>query len=382
MTEKASVVGSTKSGSVEINADEKNLYIEGDNSLSTKQVQLLKSPEYKAAYRQWLRVGGDFSRLPLQAAKFLQEAVDQSGGFLVPEEMLNRIVQKQPAPTQFLSKVQQFNTSRDALVIPRVVYDTDNIFSTGIRVTKTGENPASATTSVVVDPLFGSVRIPVQTWMMQLAITSDMIEDSAFPLESWVAGKFGETIELLKESQSLNGTGVGENLGLVTALKRGATGDPTYTANGGTTAISPDKLIALQRSIPPQYANNPGIGWVMEYNNVSAAIAQLKDSQNRYLFSMGGASDGGLQNAGRRIDTLLGDPILYSQFSDAASSNNFPVLYGDFSGYYFLNRVGFSLRVLTEVGATQNQIILLGRVRFGGQPVENWKMKGLKYAAS
>jgi HK97 family phage major capsid protein len=381
----AQVLGVKSAGAADINVSENGIEVEyndNDTSIAAKQSKLVKTVEYRRAFKTWLRSGGNEMRMSLDNMKFLQEGVDQSGGFLVPEDMLNRIVQKKPAPTSFLGKCTMLQTSRDALAIPRVVYNTDDIYTTGIRVTKTGETPASDTTAQVTDPVFGSFRIPVQTWMLSLPITNDMIEDSSFPLEAWVSSKFSETIQLLMENQGLNGSGVGENLGIVTAIARGATGDPAYIANGSTSALSADKLIQVNNSLPPQYDDAPGVCWLMEKTGTKTAVMQLKDAQNRYLFFMGGASDGGLQNGGTRVDTLLGDKLLCAQFMPSLSSGNIPILFGDFSGYYYVNRIGFTLQVLREVGARQNQVILVGRVRFGGQPVENWKMKGLKYSVS
>jgi HK97 family phage major capsid protein len=56
-------------------------------------------------------------------------------------------------------------------------------------------------------------------------------------------------------------------------------------------------------------------------------------------------------------------------------ANNYPIIFGDLRGYYLVNRVGFSVQVLRELYAETNQILLLGRVRFGGGVGEEWRIK-------
>ena len=54
------------------------------------------------------------------------------------------------------------------------------------------------------------------------------------------------------------------------------------------------------------------------------------------------------------------------------------MIYGDLKGYYLVNRIGFSIQALDQTKAKRNQIELVGRVRFGGAPVEHWRLKLLK----
>ena len=212
--------------------------------------------------------------------------------------------------------------------------------------------------------------------MLSLPLTNDLIEDSGFNLEAYVAAKFNETIDLLIENQIVNGSGVGENLGIIPAITRGGTDDPAFVVSGHATTLTPDGLIKLKRAVPPQYASAKNLAFCMEYSGTGGALETMKDGQNRYLFKMGGASDGGLQ--GEAPDVLLGRSIAYSQFMPAIAANAFPVFYGDMTGYYMVKRLGFSIQILREIGAQDNEVIVLGRVRFGGQPVETWKIKGQK----
>lgn len=376
---KATVIGTEYAGDTTIvhnsKGDIDRIYEEGAGFVGDKQRAAISTKSYRDAWYKYIRNRDGLGRTDF---KTLQEGADSQGGFLVPEDYANRIIQRQPTPTQVAGMVTRLQTGRDAITIPRVNYtDTTNsnnsIYTTGIRVTKTGEVPSSATVHRVTDPAFGVTRIPVHTFMLSMPLTNDMIEDSAFPLLNWSSGKFRETVDLLYDNEIINGTGIGGPLGMQTSIGTG-TDNIASIVSGGASTLTADGLIDLNYGVPPQYRSN--MKWLMSYLNTVKAVAKLKDSQNRYLFNMGGASDGGLQGA--RPDALLGAPITYSEFMPSIAANAYPILFGDFSGYYLVERVGFSIQVLDQIYAETNQVVLLGRLRFGGQTAEPWKIKAQK----
>lgn len=348
------------------------VYEEGHLGMDAKQLAAVSSVDYKQAYRKYLRKG--IHGLSSMELKTLQEGIDSSGGYLVPEDILNAIIEKRPTPTRVMGMVQTLSTARDQMVIARVNYTTDDIYTTGIRSTWTGEIPSSSTVHRVTDPAFGQLRIPVHTNMMSLPITNDMIEDSAFPLISWASGKFAETIDLLKDNSILNGTSVGQPAGIL--YSPGGTGQPAVVNSGHASTLLADGLIDLSYSLPEQYDENAR--FLFNKTSTGKAIAKLKDSQNRYLFGMG-YQDSGLVNG--RPTELLGYPYAFSQFMPDVAANAYPIIFGDFRGYILLNRIGFSIQVLDQPYAESNQVVLLGRVRFGGQVAEPWRLKIHKVSA-
>ena len=273
--------------------------------------------------------------------------------------MLNVLIQKRPTPTRVAGMVTRLQTSRDALAMPKVNYAADDIYTTGIRVTKTGEIPASSTVHRVTDPVFGMIRIPVHTFMMSMPLTNDMIEDSAFPIVAWSTGKFSETVDLLYDNEVLTGSGIGGPAGIL--LNPGGTDQPAIVVSGAAGAVTPDGIMDLAYALPEQYDQNAR--FVFNKTSTAKAIAKLKDTANRYLFGYGDM-DNGL--AGSRPKEPIGYPFEYSGFMPDIAANAFPIIFGDFMGYYLVNRIGFSIQVLRELYAETNQIVLLGRLRFGG----------------
>lgn len=366
----ATAHGARKSGEAILDDQGESILVnsEGEPLLDDKTFAAIGAPEYKSAFRRYLRQG--IQGVKADDLKALQEGLDVSGGYLVPPDILNRLIAKDPAPTNVAARVTRLNTSRDAMTIPRVTYTTDDIYTSGMRVTWTGEVPASATTHRVTEPTFGQIRIPVYTAMMSLPLTNDMIEDAAYPVVQWCTGKFEETIELLRDNMIINGTGVGQPSGIL--VNPNATDNPATVVSGATSTLTADGIIDLGFALPEQYDRNGA--FVFNKTNSALAIAKLKDGDGRYLWGSG-LQDSGLAVPAIRQRELLGYPVMLNAFMPNIAASAYPIIFGDLSGYYLINRVAFSIQVLRELYAETNQVLLLGRVRFGGVVVEPWRMK-------
>lgn len=339
---------------------------EGEILMDERKYKAISSPEYGREFRSYLRLGD--TGLKLGAYKVLQEGVDTSGGFTVPEDVLNRLIAKEPAPTNIAGRVTILNTSRDSITIPRVVYTTDNQYTTGMRVTWTGEIPAAATTHRVTEPSFGQVRIPIFTAMMSLPLTIDMVDDSATDIVGWCTSKFQETADLLYDNMIVNGGGATQPDGILINAQFIVNDVHTGSAAALTWAGINDLIYAL----PEQYDRNGVV--LMNKTNCARQLAELQDGNGRPYWTTG-TQDFGL--AGQRVNRpLLGYPVMFNAFMPNVGAGNYPIVFGDLTGYYLVRRIGFSIQVLRELYAETNQILLLGRVRFGGQLVEDWRLRG------
>lgn len=359
----AKVVGTEPAGKTVIeNQTGRVVLDEGAGTVSSKLMETLSSTEYKGAFRTYLRKG--LADMPAAERKTLQEGIDDQGGFLVPLDVLNRIIAREPTPTNIAGRVTTLTTGRDRVAIPKVNYSTDDIYTTGIRVTWTGEVPSSSTVHRVTEPVFGQVAIPINTAMMSMPLTNDLIEDAMFPLQQWVADKFAETVDIFKDDIIINGSGIGRPEGIL--MNPNGTDQPA-TVNIGN-PLTADGLQTLVWTLPPQYDSNGVI--VFNKVNTGMALAKLKDGNNRYLWA--NFDDNVASSPMNR--TFLGYPVLMNALMPNTGANNFPIIFGDLKGYYLVNRVGFSVQVLRELYAETNQILVLGRLRLGGLVAEPWRI--------
>ncbi|MBI3947119.1 MAG: phage major capsid protein [Armatimonadetes bacterium] len=128
----------------------------GEGLMEAKTLQALRQADCNPTFHKYLRL--PFGALTNLEQKTLQEGADTSGGYTVPEEWLARILAKEPTPTRLAGRVTPLTTVRDSLAIPKVNYTTDDLYSSGMRVTWTGEVPSSATAARVTDPVFVQIN--------------------------------------------------------------------------------------------------------------------------------------------------------------------------------------------------------------------------------
>lgn len=97
----------------------------GDDANAQKSWAAIHQTGYKGAFRSYLRNG--WHKMQNTEQKVLQEGIDTLGGYLVPDDFLARIISRRPTPTRLASRATQLTTSRDAIAIPKVIYNTDDL---------------------------------------------------------------------------------------------------------------------------------------------------------------------------------------------------------------------------------------------------------------
>jgi len=338
---------------------------------------VVQAKEYSPAFEGYLRKG--FGELGPSDRKTLSAGVDSAGGFLVPEDYHAELIKKVATLAAIRSLARVVTTSRDMAKWPRVNYTTDDKYTSGVRLTWTGEQPASSSEHRVTDPVFGLITIPVHTAMASMPITNDLIEDAAFDVLGVSSDLMAEAFALGEDDVFLNGNGVNKPMGILAEVN---TNGPAYVISGTSAAIttsgdghSGQRLLNLYYAVPAQYRRNAA--WVMNSSTLKE-VENLVDAQKRPIVQT-------LLNAGLASDEperVKGKPVRVDEFMPDIGTNTYPILFGDLSGYIVLDRVGFSLQRLSEIYAETNLTLLLGRKRVGGYCAEPYRMKVLKAGTS
>ncbi len=330
----------------------------------------VQGKDYPSAFEAWMRRGR--KALGPQDLKTLTEGVDSAGGFMVPADFQMQIVKKIATLAVIRTIARVSTTSRDVTQWPRVVYNTDDEFTSAIRLTWTGEAPSSSTVHRVTDQVFGLASIPVHTAMASQPLSNDLLEDEAFDVAGISSDLLAEAFSLGENQTFVDGDGIGKPKGILTDID---TNDgPTSVVSGDANLLTADGLIDLIYALPAQYERNARI--VME-KQTEKAIRQLTDSQNNYLWPVWPVA-GGFAASPRE---LLGFPVLRDEALPTIAAGINPIIFGDFMGYYIVDRVGLSIQRLTELFAETNVTLLLARRRVGGQLVEPYRLRTQRIAA-
>jgi HK97 family phage major capsid protein len=133
-------------------------------------------------------------------------------------------------------------------------------------------------------------------------------------------------------------------------------------------------LLDLRAAVPPQYWS--GASWLMNATTASS-VDNLVDSQKRALLLLEGAN-----MPPGAVGTIKNRPVFVDQFVPDIAANDYPIIFGDLSGYIIAERVGLTVQVVNDATtARQNTRVLLARRRVGGFLAEAYRLRVLKAAA-
>ena len=318
------------------------------------------------------------------------ESQDVLGGFLVPEDVRDRVVQRLEGAVVMRRMNTAMPTGRDRVVMPVITGGDDrNIGS--VRAFWVDEAPAAAQSATVAT--FGQVSIPVHTLMANTPVSKNLLEDTqgALAITGILERLMVSAFRITEDEAFLTGSGVAQPLGVLRDATTGGANTFAYgtiarVASGVATALSADSIRNVPYAIASQY-RELGCAWIMSRNTVRV-IKTLKDGQGVYLWS--GRSDSP-QLAQGQPQALEGFPIMESEVLPGTTTNSgfaytanvYPIIFAARDSYQIVDRVGMDvMRYDDSTTATQNQIRIVARRRVGGQPINPWALAVLQIAAS
>ena len=180
----------------------------------------------------------------------------------------------------------------------------------------------------------GTEIAPVDCHKLTILIRAaeDFVHQSTFDVEGLITGRLARAFARGEDQGFLNGSGVDEPRGLLSS--EGAETGVT------TSALTYDDVIKLYFSVKPKYRKHGS--WLMN-DETALKLRTLKDSDGNYLWN---AND----------NTILGKPVVISEFMPNAETGKKPILFGDFSFYWIVRRSGVTVRPITELFAKWHQI--------------------------
>ena len=371
-------------GNIEGVTQDNNGFLYAVTGVGDARLKALKSGAYKDAFIAKLRADAGVSgALKSSHMKVLNESVGTSGELWVPPDYRQELIKKQATIAAIRPNAYSFTTGSDVASFPKVTYTTDDKYTSGARFSWVGAL-MSSDQSEATNPIAGRENIPVHTALLAIFLTRSQMEDNSFDLLGYLSLIMAEAYTLGEEDVFINGTGVGQPQGILnhpqaaTATASGGMLVLSGTASGvawgqGTagTAVTTG-MIGTEAALPPQY--DDAAKWVANKATYNALRA-LSDSQLRPLWNV---NDQWPNMANGNSASILGHPILKSQFMPDIASTATPVLLGDLSGYYIADRVGLSVEVDNSIRRLKDEVVIVARKRVGGQLVHYWKTKLMK----
>lgn len=279
----------------------------------------------------------------------LQEGIDESGGYLVPDELDGRLVD---------------------------VLEEENIMrGLGHPLTTSGQHKINLVASKPAalwieeggaltfgDAAFDQKFLDAHKLHVAIKVTEELLYDNAFQLEKWIIEEFGKALANAEEDAFLNGDGNGKPNGLFKDAQTGVTID--------SVDITADDVIDLVYSLKRPYRKNASF---ITNDGTLGVIRKLKDDNGNYLWQPS------LQ-AGQP-DTLLGYSIHTSQFAPVLAAGNVAMAFGDYNYYNIGDRGRRAFQELKELFAGNGMVGFVMKERVDGLLILPEAVQLLKVAA-
>jgi HK97 family phage major capsid protein len=272
---------------------------------------LYASDDYKAAFSRYMR--GETTAMEQFAQSIAGDGTQ--GGYTVPEEFRTKIVETQAAFGGIQQQADLLETS-DGRPLP---YPTNNDTANSAVVASEGSAPGSAGADLV----FGEVQLgafsiaATGTGNAPLKVSWELLQDSAFDIEGFVARKLGERLGRKAAAYYANGVGTTEPFGLLAKTPDTMSATTMYAA-----------LVEHHFQVNEAYRQAGNCRWIMSDTNLAKVWNSLDDN-GRPLFQPNAQSSG----AGAPAGFLLGYPL----HTDQAAALN--VAFGDIRQGFVIRRV-------------------------------------------
>jgi len=320
---------------------------------------------HQKAFNTYLRSGDD---APLRGLDFegkaMSTAVNGDGGYLVDpvtSDTVKSVLSSTASIRAVASVVNVEASSYDVLI------DQNDMGSGWATETANSAETATATLDRIAIPLHELSALP--------KVSQRLLDDSAFDIETWLAGRIADTFARAEAAAFVMGDGIDKPTGFLTHPSvdndSWSWGSLGYVTTGSTGALSDaDKIVDLVYALGAQYRANAS--FVMN-SKTAGQVRKLKDADGRFLWSDGLA-------AGEPA-RLMGYPVLIAEDMPDMAADSLSIAFGDFeAGYTIAERP--DLRVLRDPFSAKPHVLFFATKRVGGDVSDFAAIKLLKFGTS
>lgn len=209
-----------------------------------------------------------------------------------------------------------------------------------------------------------NVAVVANLYTYKIGMSQSLVEDAA-NLVQIVTNDIVNTLAIDEDDSFLVGDGIGKPLGL---LPGGAnTLSLSEVNSGNASALTADGIKGVKRGVASQYRK--ASIWVAN-SDTYGVIEKLKGGDGQYIF--GDLSD---------TEMLLGRKAVESEAMADVAASVYPVIFGDFSGYWIVQKAGLAIVRFQDSNTGINKVEYHVRRRVGGRVSEAWKFAVQKVSA-
>jgi HK97 family phage major capsid protein len=319
---------------------------------------------HQKAFNAYLRSGDDGALRGLEVeVKGLSTAVNSDGGYLVDPQTSDRVK-------------SVLNATASIRAIASVVHVEATSYDVLVDHSDVGTGWATETSTVTegATPQIDRITIPLHELSALPKASQRLLDDSAFDIEGWLAGRIADKFARAEAASFVNGDGIDKPKGFLahTAVDDAiwAWGNLGYVPTGVDGDVTAESIIDVVYALGAEYRANAA--FVMN-SKTAGLVRKLKDNDGRFLWSDGLA-------AGQPA-TLMGYPVLVAEDMPDASTDGHAIAFGDFAaGYTVAERP--DLRVLRDPFSAKPHVLFYATKRVGGDVSDFAAIKLLKFTTA
>ena len=266
--------------------------------------------------------------------------VDTEGGFLVPDEFNRQLIEALEAENIFRRLANIVQTSSGEKQIPVVATK-----GTATWVEEGAQIPES-------DNTFGQVILYAYKVATMIKVSTELLNDSAFPLEAYIAREFARRIGAKEEEAFFVGDGNKKPTGIFADTGGGQIGKTAASA----TNITHDDVIDLYYSLRTPYRARASF---IANDSTVKMLRKVKSADGQYIWQPS-VKEG-------TPDMIIGRPIYTSSYVPAIEAEAKVLAFGDYSFYWIADRQARMFQRLNELFATTGQVGYLATQRVDGK---------------
>lgn len=319
---------------------------------------------HQKAFNAYLRNGDDDGLRGLELeGKSLSSVVNSDGGYLVD-----------PQTSQTVQSV--LNATASIRAIASVVRVEATSFDVLVDHTDVGAGWATETGSQAETdtPQIYRITIPLHELSALPKASQRLLDDSAFDIEGWLAGRIASKFARAEASAFINGDGQDKPRGFLNHASVdndvwtwGTLGYVPSVVDGD---VTPEAIIELVYALGAQYRAN---GAFVMNSKTTALVRKLKDADGRFMWSDGLAAGEPAQ--------LMGYPVLVAEDMPDPGSDSMSIAFGDFAaGYTVAERP--DLRILRDPFSAKPHVLFYATKRVGGDVSDFAAIKLLKFGTA
>jgi len=201
-------------------------------------------------------------------------------------------------------------------------------------------------------------QFPVRSYKIAsiAKLKESFVSDNNFNLEKYLTTDFARRFGRAEEDLFINGNGTTEPTGILSVSE-------SINAKA-TNTLSYDEIVELYFSIEAEYRKDA----VFIMNDETAFyLRTLKDDDGNYLWNSNN-------------DTIFGKEVITSPYMPSIESGKRPIIIGDLSFYWVIERKPLAIQVLSELYKNQGQVGFIGYERVDGKLIRPEAVKTIKMA--